>query len=411
VAEKLTDALIRDLIPPLKGNKITYDTEVIGLGVRVTSAGARAFILNYRAGRTERRITIGSAGDWTVSKARARAREMRRLIDVGADPMADRHAERQAPTVNDLCDKFEAEHLPRRRPATQNDYRSIIRLHIRPQLGGKAVAAVEHGDTVTLHNRIMTTAPYRANRTIAVLSKMFALAVTTWKMRPDNPVIGVERAPEQKRERYLSPAEIARLGDALALHPEKGSANAIRLLLLTGARRGEVLSATWSQFDLDAGVWTKPAATTKQAKLHRVPLSKPALIILTEMKAAADKENTSRLRDKVGPPEVYLFPGVRGGHVTEIKKSWTSLCSKAGINGARLHDLRHTYASILASSGLSLPIIGQLLGHTQAATTARYAHLSDDPLRAATERIGAIVTGAGESSVELVHTARQKQGF
>ncbi|WP_048861870.1 tyrosine-type recombinase/integrase [Acidisphaera rubrifaciens] len=418
--EGLTDADVKALAPPEAGNRIVYDAEVKGFGVRITKAGARAFILNYRAAGRERRITIGSWPDWKVRPARDHAKALKRRIDLGDDPMGDRHADRAAPTIADLADRFEAEHLPKRRPATVVDYRSILRLYVRPQLGKVRVADLRHSDVEKLHREVAKTAPIRANRTVAVLSKMLALAVK-WEMRTDNPARGIERQPENKRERHLTPAELARLSDALAKHPERVSCDAIRLLLLTGARKAEVLSATWSQFDLAAGVWTKPAATTKQAKLHRVPLSAPALALLTQM-------HRGNLR-----PEDHLFPGqphrdrkgdlVRG-HLAEIKRVWAAICKDAGLaervakttkagkpvldakgqpvmvwqSTVRIHDLRHTFASILASSGLSLVVIGALLGHTQASTTARYAHLLDDPLRAATERVGAVVTGGGRSA-------------
>ncbi len=213
---------------------------------------------------------------------------------------------------------------------------------------------------------------------------MFCLSMK-WGWRPDNPARGVERNPEQKRTRYLSPAEIQRLTVALADHPNQLSANAIRLLLPTGARRGEVLSATWGQFDIEAGTWIKPAATTKQEKEHRVPLSAPTLQLLTEMHRESD-----------GP---HLFPGKPGQPQAELKSFWASVCKTAEIDGCRVHDLRHTYASILASAGLSLPVIGALLGHTQPATTARYAHLYDDPLKKATDIVGAVVTGQKPAEV------------
>jgi integrase len=427
---KLTDKLVKDLAAPADGNRVHYDDDVKGFGVRVTKAGARAFILNYRAGGRERRITIGSFPDWTAGAARDRAKELKRRVDSGADPMAERHEERAAPTMNDLADRFEAEHLPKRRAVTARDYKSLLRLYVRPHIGKIKVADLRHSDVERLHREIAATAPYQANRTIAVLSKMLSLAVK-WELRGDNPAKGIEREPEERRERFLTPAEIARLGEVLAKHPERVSCNAIRLLLLTGARKGELLSATWSQFDLTAGVWTKPAASTKQAKNHRTPLSAPALVLLTEMQAGAD----------AGCP--YVFPGkvtrdAAGRAVwaplTEIKRVWLAVCIKAGlaervpqvdaagkpVKGAdgkqavvwqataRVHDLRHTYASVLASSGLSLPIIGALLGHTQQATTQRYAHLLDDPLRAATERVGAMVTGAGKPAADVVPLAGRR---
>ena len=420
--EKLTDTAVKDLPAPTSGNKITYDGEVKGFGVRVTKAGARAFILNYRSGGRERRITIGSYPDWKTGPAREHAKNLKKRIDVGEDPMGDRHEERAAPTMDDLADRFEAEHLSKRRGATQTDYKSILRLYIRPELGKLKVADVRHADIERLHNRIGKTAPYRANRTVAVLSKMFSLAVK-WEYRTDNPAKGIERQPEEKRERFLSPAEIERLAAVLLAHREKTTCNAIRLLLLTGARRGETLGARWDEFDLEAGVWVKPSAHTKTKKEHRVPLSAPALLLLTEMKADAEKrlaeENKHRSAKTKEKKLEFVFPGLDGKPLQEPKRAWLSICKAAGLavevealnsrgkpvkntkgestmvwqSTVRLHDLRHTYAAILASAGLSLPIIGRLLGHTQAATTQRYAHLADDPLRAATERVGAIVSG------------------
>ena len=179
---------------------------------------------------------------------------------------------------------------------------------------------------------------------------------------------------------------MARLTKALAGHPDRQSANIVRLLLLTGARKGEMLTATWGQFDLVNGVWTKPGATTKQRTEHIVPLSAPARQLLA---------NLHKVRDDSG----YLFPG-RLGHRQDIKAAWTAICQAAGIEGLRVHDLRHSYASSLAGAGFSLPVIGALLGHTQPGTTARYAHLQDDPLRTATERAGALLSG--QPSAEIV---------
>ncbi len=343
---------------------------------------------------------------------------LKRQVDVGADPMAERHADRAAPTMDSLADRFVDEHLSKRRPSTQTDYKGILRLYIRPALGKIRVADLRHADVERLHATVAKKAPYRANRTVAVLSKMLSLAVK-WEMRLDNPARGVERAPEEKRERYLSAAEIARLAAALAGIPEKASANAIRLLLLTGARKSEVLKARWAEIDLDAGVWRKPSAHTKSKKEHRVPLSAPARLLLSEMRVEADKEL------KRGGKAEFLFPGDSDDKpLGDIKRTWLAVCTKAGLGkmvagrdragkpaqvwegDARLHDLRHTYASILASHGLSLPIIGQLLGHTQAQTTARYAHLMDDPLRAATERVGAVVSGG--KVAEVVEMKRKR---
>lgn len=411
---KITDALAKSLPLPATGNRIHYDSEIAGFGIRVTAGGTKAFVLNYRAKGRERRYTIGTFSKpskdskdgkaskdskvWSVEAARKRAIELRRLVDAEKDPMAEKHAERGAPTVGILIDQFTDGHIARKRPSTRRQYTGILENLVRPKLGKTKVADVTHADIEKLHHKVSDRAPYVANRMAAVLSKMFAFAIKR-RWCADNPVKGLERNDEERRERFLSSAEIGSLSTALAELNDQRSANAIRLLLLTGARSGEVLAADWSQFDLEAGVWVKPSSHTKQKKSHRVPLSAPALQLLVEMRA------------KAADPAHYLFPGDKKGTcLTTIKKSWATATRAAGLTDIRVHDLRHTYASILASGGSSLPIIGRLLGHTQAQTTARYAHLLDDPLRAATERVGAIVGAAGRKGADVVPLQRIGRG-
>jgi integrase len=173
------------------------------------------------------------------------------------------------------------------------------------------------------------------------------------------------------------------LTKALAAHPDRQVSDIIRLLLLTGARKGEVMSAEWDAIDLTKGIWTKPASTTKQKLDHIVPLSAPALQLLNDIRA----------RGVVGK---FVFPSKsESGCRAVVDKAWKALCRDAEITGLRIHDLRHSFASQLASSGASLPLIGALLGHSQPSTTARYAHLFQDPQRAAVEGVGAIVVAAG----------------
>jgi integrase len=409
---RLSDvASIGRLPAPAKGNKVYYDDDVAGFGVRVTAKGAKAFIFNYRtkAGR-ERRITIGRDPNWTIGAARAKAKQLRRLVDDGGDPLGDIAEVRAAPTVADLCDRFIAEHLPKKRPSTVDAYQRILKLHVRPHFGAHTkVADVRFEDIDKLHGAVSKNGgPYIANRTVAVLGKMFSLAIR-WHMRADNPVKGIERNSESKRKRYLSGEELAALTAALATHPDKQIANIIRVLLLTGARRGEVLAMRWDDVELnkkdekgnDIGVWTKPGSTTKQKTDHVVPLSAPARQLLSEIGDALGKR----------PRGEYVFPGGgETGHVVAIKKGWASLCKAAGINGLRIHDLRHSFASQLASSGASLPLIGALLGHSNPATTARYAHLFDDPQRAAVERVGAIIGAAGKGAKKPAEFPAPKGG-
>jgi integrase len=382
MAQKLTDGIVKALPAPASGNKVHYDSAVKGFGCRVTTAGARAFVLNYRtrSGR-ERRYTIGTFPEWRTVAAREEAIELKKRIDRGEDPLAEIQAGRDAPTITDLCARYQEEHLPKKRPSSQGDDKSMIELEIIPALKHLKVAEVTFSDIDGLHRKITKRGrAHRANRVVALLSKMFGLAIR-WGWRADNPVRGIERNPENKRTRYLSGAELVSLTEALAKIEDQQAANIIRLLLLTGARLNEVQSATWDQFDIENGNWTKPGATTKQKTEHRVPLSAPARQLLSDLASGGDGAATG-----------YVFPGRSGEHRESIRKAWEDLCKAAGIAGVRVHDLRHTYASTLASSGSSLPTIGALLGHTQAQTTLRYAHLLDDPLRAATERAGSVIS-------------------
>jgi integrase len=417
MSERLTEIIARKTIPPARGQTLLWDGDVKGFALRVTSGGAKSFVLDYRADGRQRRFTIGSYPDWSVQAARQCAKELKREIDQGRDPMGERHEGRSAPTLLDLWERYQAEHLPRKAPRAQADERSIWEKIILPRLGKLKLSAIDHAAIDALHRDITTIrgTPVRANRTIETLRKAFNLAIR-WNWCERNPASGVRRNPEDKRSRYLTKKEIAALVQALNDHSEPMSANAIKLLMLTGARRGEVLGATWAMFDLDNGVWTKPSAHTKQRRLHRVPLSGPALRLLTEL-----KEEAARKARKDGVSmNPYVFPGANGKPLTDIKRSWTSICLKAGLieqvpkkarngkplNGkdgkpvmvaqpsVRMHDLRHSFASILVSAGASLPLIGQMLGHTQVQTTQRYAHLYDDPLRKAAETVGEVVASA-----------------
>jgi integrase len=392
---RLTDVGTPGKLPvPAKGSRIFYDGEdgVPGFGVRVTANGHRAFILTYwTKGGRQRRITIGSFPNWTLGSARNKARELKHLIEDGGDPLGDIEAEREAPTVAELIDRFEAEHLPLRRATTQDAYRRLLRLHVRPFFGPHVkVGDVRFEDIDRLHRKVTQSGPYIANRVAAVVSKMFSLAIR-WHMRADNPAKGVARNNELRRQNYLKGDELVRLIKALAAHPNKQIANVIRVLLLTGCRRGEALAMRWADIDLTAGTWSKPAASTKQGKPHEVPLSAPALQLLTEIQA----QQTANRK----PLGTFVFPGGGdSGHVVAIKKSWKTITKAADISGLRIHDLRHSYASQLVSSGASLALVGALLGHTQPSTTARYAHLHADPLRKATETVGAIISAAGGGS-------------
>ncbi len=382
---KLTKRVVESIKPG--DRETTWDTEVKGFGVRVPASGRRTYILKYRTldGRV-RKPKIGVHGDLTVEQARTIAGEWKQAVRRGEDPSAERQAARKAPTVADLAADYLQRHaLPNKRPASVLNDRSMLDIHILPPLGKMKVAAITRRDIEAIHGGLRVK-PYLANRVLALLSKMFNLAAA-WGWRDGNPARGIPRFHEDRRQRWLSADELARLWAALEAHPSRRAANAVKLMVLTGARRGEVLSATWEEFDLDRGFWTKPSHHTKQKRTEHVPLSGPTTALLAALRAEADAD------------QEYLFPGnVPGKPIGDIKTFWRHVCRDAGLEGVRLHDLRHTYASSLVSRGVSLHIVGRLLGQTPPQTTARSAHRDDYSLREATNGFGRLVEGAGQGN-------------
>jgi integrase len=378
----LDATVIKRLQRPAKGNRITFDDQVAGFGVRVTAAGAKSFIFNYRVKSTgqQRRVTIGQFPNWTTGAARTKAKNLRKQVGDGDDPRGEFEELREAPTMAALIDRFIREHLPKKRASTVRSYVGLLDLHVRPFFGKHTkVADVGYSDVNKLHLKITATgSTYVANRTVAVLSRMFSLAIR-WGLRSDNPARGIERNPESKRKKYLNGEELARLTAALAKQPDRQFANIVSLLMLTGARKGEVLSMRFDNLDLDRGIWSKPGSTTKQKSDHVTPLSVPAVQLLRGITTRGE----------------YVFPSdAKTGHVADIQKAWVRLCISAGVSGVRIHDLRHSFASQLVNSGASLQLIGALLGHSNPTTTARYSHLYDDPQRAAVEKVGVLVGNA-----------------
>jgi integrase len=384
--------LVNDLPAPNRGSNIYYDGSPVGFALRVTARGVRSFVMSYtvRTNGIRRLKTIGRHGpdNWTVTAARKEALRLRNLINEGEDPMGELHAARQAPSVAELAERYCERRLPGMRPKTQHDDRAMLRLYVLPALGRLKVAEVRRADIAKLH-RTLKDRPSRANRMVSLCSRMFSFAIREDMRAGENPAIGVEQYPEERRERYLSQAELVRLTEALGKCIDQQPANVIRMLLLTGARRGEVLHMEWKHLDLEEGVWTKPSTHTKQKKMHRVPLNRPARELLSKVKAH-------------GLSERYVFAGRQSGKpLRDLHRKWKAICKEADIEDLRMHDLRHSYASFLVSAGLSLPVIGALLGHAKPSTTARYAHLFDDPLREATERVGVIVEAAGKLAAEV----------
>lgn len=384
LTKKFIDSLRSDGV-----DRIYFDDQLSRFGLRVKPSGVKSFVLRYRFKGRSQSYALGKYGVLTADEARRRALATLADIDKGLNPSGQRRADRDSPTVKELTEDYLERHArPNKRESSVRNDAAMIEHYILPKIGRIKVSDVNRRDIERIHIGMKPT-PYQANRCLSLLSKMFNLAVS-WEWRRDNPALRIPKYQEERRERWLSDEELSRLFDALNKAKDQKIANAIRLLVLTGARRGEVLSAKWSEFDLAAGYWNKPSAHTKQKRSHRVPLSESAWELLKHIFAHRDREKE------------WVFPGRlnKDQPLQDIKKCWAEVIKEARLEGARLHDLRHTFASHLVSSGQSLPIVGRLLGHTQSQTTHRYAHLADQPLRAAANAFGLKTQALKESSVE-----------
>jgi integrase len=382
-------------------------------------------------------MAIGEHGRLTPKEARKRAKKVLGAVEVGADPIDERRKERAVQSFKEVADEFMKLHAKaKRKSRTAAEYDSLLRLHILPAIGSRRVLDVRRADVAKLHAKLADT-PETGNRCLAVISSIW-----NWAARRDqvsfaaNPAKGIERNPETSRERFLTSEEIVRLGDALRLAETRGvpwtvdetqpnakhiakknrrtvidahAAAAIRLLILTGARLSEILTARWGYVDWERGLLLLPDSKTGKKAIY---LPAPALAVL---------EDLPRIKDN---PHIIAGHGPRkqkaaqeGNEPTEgqpradLKKPWAAVAKHAGLEGVRLHDLRHSFASIGAGASLGLPIIGKLLGHTQPATTARYSHIDADPLRRAVNLIGGHIAAALEGRKgELVEIHARKRG-
>ncbi len=282
---------------------------------------------------------------------------------------------------------------PKGKPRTVAEFRRLIEKRILPALGRRKVADVNRSDVVKLHQSLAAI-PVEANRTLTVVKAMLNQA-ERWGMRTDgsNPCRHVEKYPEQKRERFLTGEEIRRLGEALSEAEKAGGelpgfVVAVRLLALTGMRRSEVLGLKWEYVDAQRSCFFLPDSKTGRKTVH---VGAPVLDLLA-----------SALRLEGSP---FVCAGLRhGAAVVGIDKAWRRIAKRAGLEGVRLHDLRHSFASVGAAAGLGLPVLGAILGHSSPGTTARYAHLADDPRRAGAERISGEIAAAlnGRPAAEVI---------
>ncbi|WP_287998376.1 site-specific integrase [Acidiphilium sp.] len=374
----ITKRSIDALQAPAKGEVVLWDSALKGFGLRVRPSGEKTFITCYRPngggrGQPYRKFVIGGYGSpWTPEQARKKAEAVLLEVRNGGDPAAVKRELRSAETVADLAERFLSDHVEaKRKSRTAAEYKRLIYKNILPEIGSVPIHQLSPKQVDRLHQKIKTT-PYQANRVLAVLSSMMTKA-EGWGLRPlhSNPCTRIEKFREASRERMLTVAEIGRLAGAIDEYPSPYVRAAVRLLLLTGARLNEILTLQWAMVNFERSEARLKDSKTGRKTLHLAPA---VVAILSELPREA------------GNP--YVLPGQKANsHLVNLEKPWRAIRAKAGLDDVRLHDLRHCFASIAASSGMGLPVIGKLLGHTQSATTQRYAHISADPLKLAAANI------------------------
>ncbi|OJW54585.1 MAG: hypothetical protein BGO67_10590 [Alphaproteobacteria bacterium 41-28] len=373
---KITKRFVESIIPQPGKTLQHWDSELKGFGVLVLPSGRRTYFVQYvNANRIKKHLKIGVHGQINTEEARVLAKQHLGGIAHGEDPAAQKKENKELPLMKDLSRDYLERHAKKKSPKSYKDDKRMIEKIILPTLGNQQVKHVSRRSIESLHLNLEKTST-QGNRVLSLLSKMFNLAIA-WGWCSDHPVKGIRRYHEEKRDRWLQEEELNRFWETLELYSTRPPALALRILIYTGARKNELLKATWDQFDLEKGSWTKPSHSTKKKKLHHIPLSEQTVAALHALQ---------ELNTKNSP---YVFPNQTGDKPLEdVKRFWAKIKKEANIENVRIHDLRHTYASHLVSSGLSLSIVGKLLGHTQASTTQRYAHLADEPLRQATALFG-----------------------
>lgn len=443
--------ITKTVVESLKAGQVVWDRELKGFGARCQAKG-RFYVVKYRHGGRQRWLTIGEHGSpWTAEAARESALEALAAVRK-VDLASERDKEKAAPTMEALGERFLSEHaVAKRKSRTAAEYRRLFEKVILPAIGKARVRDVTRQDIALLHHSLRAT-PYQANRVLAILHKAFNLA-ELWGFRSDdsNPCRHIEKFHESKREPQIETAHLLGLGDALAVYSGSPYAvAAVKLLIFTGARLNEILTLRWDYIDKERGQARLPDSKTGAKTLHLPP---PALAVLADLPRVdgnpfviVGEGPRKRPSNKAGEGSVERRPS----HLVNIEKPWRVIRSRAtvlywerhanesaaavvrsvrerlanehkksakpvreptvtecqaaaeaagtvlpkGLTDTRLHDLRHAFASVAASAGMSLPIIGKILGHTQAATTARYAHLQPDPVKAAAATVAGRIADA-----------------
>jgi len=424
------------------GGAIFYDRKLTGFGLRVSPKGRVSYFVEYRSGAGGRRtpksrMVLGrdEPPAFRADHARVLAEQHLARVKLGQNPAAERSALRLAPTVGEVLNLYVNERVaPLRKPGTVALYRGYIRIHIRPVIGSKLAHCLTRADVTDLHRRIGRNHPVTANRAIVMLRAALDYAIRQGALAEGfhNPATAIDSYREQLRERYLSEDDFARLGATLALAGGEGlpwtpdpakrvkhapkaenrrvvidpaAIAAVKLLLLTGARLREILHLRWNEVNLGQGVAVLPDSKTGRKVLI---FGEAALSVIRSLprSSAFVIAGQSRFNEAGEPVD---------GPRADLNRPWARIREHAGLDGVRLHDLRHSYASVGASAGLGLYVVGQLLGHRSPATTTRYAHVANRSLARASNAISGAIsdalglpTGAPKASPNVAATAKPR---
>lgn len=376
---KTAKNITKTVVDGLKAGETVWETKLTGFGVRCQSdAKKKVFVFKTRIGARQRWFTIGRFGSpWTVEGARDRVKVIQGDIAKDVDPAAIRDAKLRNPTLKAAAQEYLKTEVSKMRPASITLYTDFFNRLIYPALGETKVEEIKFSDVADLHFRLRET-PITANRVVALLSKFFNWCeLKAFRPKQSNPAKGIALNKEKSKERFLSPRELARVGVALARAERNETETpfaiaAIRLLMFTGCRRDEILNLRWDQVDFANAMMVLPETKTGSRVVY---LSAPALEVLSSLP-----------RQKKNP---YVIVGQsEGKRLVNLRKVWLRICKVARLKGVRIHDLRHSFASVGAAGGVPLQMVGKLLGHAKSSTTEKYSHLAADPVKAANEVMG-----------------------
>ncbi len=381
---KLTKSLIKELTAEAK-DLYVWDTGLVGFGVRVKPSGVKSYILQYRNkyGRVKR-ITIGRVGVITLDQARREATRMRGSVSLGSDPAQQRFDDRTVESLRDLADRYMSDHCAGRcKKSTIKAHQWLLDKFILPRFGARKITELTTQDIGRFHQSLRET-PYNANRCLGLLKAMFSKA-EQWGLIPTNasPAAPIRPFRERKRQRYLTPEEFSRFFAAIDTLERLQMINvyqatAIRLLALTGCRLSEILELTWDEVDFRHRRLVLQKHKTDSRGVKGVPLNDDAMTVLQGIPRKNDTP--------------YVIAGnMPCSHIVNLRKPWLRVLKEAEIENVRLHDLRHSFASAAASAGIPIQIVGALLGHSSLQSTARYAHLYDEPLREASGNASKVI--------------------